>query len=84
MGYDLWLRLMRRSRPKVIPEYLAGFRMYGGTKSIDGFRGQFAEEHELSRMHAREVGLPLLVPLHWLSAWKTVAAYRLLARVRPL
>jgi glycosyltransferase involved in cell wall biosynthesis len=84
LDYDLWLRLFRRSRPLVIRETLAGFRMYGGTKSVDGFGRQFAEEHEVSTRHAREAGLSFLIPIHRLSAWKTVAAYRFLASVRPL
>ena len=79
MDYDLWLRLYRRSPPRVLRETLASFRMYGGTKSMDGFARQFAEEHEVSREHARASGLGWTVPLHWLSARKTVAAYRLMA-----
>jgi glycosyltransferase involved in cell wall biosynthesis len=84
LDYDLWLRLMRRSRPLVSPHVLAAFRMYGGTKSVDGFARQFAEEHAVASAHAREAGLPFLIPLHRISAWKTVVAYRLVASVRPL
>jgi len=83
MDYDLWLRLMRRSRPRVTGDTLASFRMHGSSKSVQGFRRQFAEEHEVSRAHARAAGMGWIAPLHWLSAQKTVAAYRAIELLRP-
>lgn len=84
MDYDLWLRLMRRSRPRVLDDALACFRVHGAAKST-GFQRQFSEEHQVASAQAREAGMPWMVPLHWLSSRKTIAAYqveRLVGRLR--
>ncbi len=81
MDYDLWLRLARRSMPRVLPDVLASFRMYRGTKSVDGVAAEFEEAYVVARQYARTWGLGWTVPLHRMAATGTVAAYRVLNRV---
>lgn len=75
MDYDLWLRLMRHSRPRVIRDVLSAFRMHERSKTSTGFRAEFAEQHRVAAEHARAVGLTYLLPLRRLTAGKTVASY---------
>lgn len=75
MDYDLWLRLMRLSRPKLIRDVLASFRIHESSKTSTGFRAEFAEQHRVATEHARAEGLSYLLPLRRLTAGKTVAAY---------
>jgi glycosyltransferase involved in cell wall biosynthesis len=85
MDYDLWLRLMRLNRPRVLRQVLASFRVHESSKSVGGFRAQFAEEHRVAAEHARAAGLSYLVPFRRLSTGKTVTAYaaaEAVARVR--
>lgn len=85
MDYDLWIRLMRGSRPRVLQDVLASFRVHDSSKSVGDFRAQFAEEHGVATEHARAAGLSYLVPLRRVTTGKTVAAYaaaEAIARVR--
>jgi len=75
MDYDLWLRLMRCSRPRIIRDVLAAFRMHERSKTSTGFRAEFAEQHRVATEHARAERLTYLLPLRRLTAGKTVASY---------
>lgn len=66
--YDLWLRLGQRSKPVVLRQELASFRMGEGSLSITGFEDQFREHAQ----NARENGEG-----HWLA----VKVNALLSRV---
>ena len=52
MDYDLWLRLWRRTRPVVMHQPVADFRMAEGTLSMTGFRTQFVEHEALGVAYA--------------------------------
>lgn len=52
MDYDLYLRLGRISRPRVLDQDLAAFTMAAGTLSMTGFEQQFVEHHEVARRYA--------------------------------
>ncbi|HZA27596.1 MAG TPA: glycosyltransferase family 2 protein [Actinomycetota bacterium] len=85
MDYDLWLRLMRLSRPRMLKQVLASFRVHESSKSAGGFRGQFAEEHSVAAEHARAAGLSYLLPVRRLTTGKTVTMYAVveaIARIR--
>jgi glycosyltransferase involved in cell wall biosynthesis len=85
MDYDLWIRLMRRSRPRILRDVLASFRVHESSKSSSGFQQQFREEHRVAAEHAQAAGLGYLVPLRRLTTGKTLAGYaalRAIARLR--
>jgi glycosyltransferase involved in cell wall biosynthesis len=72
MDYDFWLRLSTLlGAPGFIDCYLAGFRLHGGSKSLNGARTQLAEACEVARAH----GARLSLPLHRAHDWATLLTY---------
>lgn len=80
--YDLWLRLGRRSKPVVLRQVLASFRMGEGSLSITGFEDQF-REHALN---ARENGQGhrIAVAVNAVLSRAIVLVYRAIMRWRRL
>jgi glycosyltransferase involved in cell wall biosynthesis len=77
MDYDLWLRLGSRFNPGILHRRLGVFRMYGGTKSMNGFVNQFREDFEVVKR--RPEATPWILFWHSLHNAKIVMAYRLIA-----
>lgn len=77
MDYDLWLRLGKKYPPGFINERLGKFRMYATTKSVSGFRKQFAEDLDVAIHYANGSYWPVL--LHRINNLKIVTAYELMA-----
>jgi glycosyltransferase involved in cell wall biosynthesis len=80
MDYDYWLRLAQRSAPAYIPERIACFRWYAGSKSGAGFRKQFAEECAIARLHVPK--RRWLLRMKQFKAARAVAVYRVLSWTR--
>lgn len=80
--YDLWLKFARRSKPVVLRQTLASFRMGEGSLSITGFENQF-REHALN---ARENGdgHRLAVAVNAVLSRAIVLVYRAIRRWRRL
>jgi hypothetical protein len=76
MDYDLWLKLARRSKPIIIDEPLACFRMAEGSLSMTGFERQFVEHAQNAREHGR--GHPLAVAGNIAMSRAIVVVYRTL------
>ncbi len=74
--YDLWLRLAALGDPLYLPEPVAAFRWYRGSKSGAEFVRQFEEDYRVFRRHAPED--------RWLLLRKKVRTAQILATYRAL
>ena len=73
LDYDLWLRMSRRSKPLLLDEEVARFRVHPESKSTKNLRAQFEEDHAVAmRYENRGYGAKLR---HRLNAEKIVIAY---------
>lgn len=80
--YDLWLKFGRRSKPVVLRQELASFRMGEESLSITGFEDQFREHAQNARENGE--GHRLAVAVNALLSRAIVLIYRAIMRWRRL
>ncbi|HAU99229.1 MAG: Glycosyl transferase family 2 [Microgenomates group bacterium GW2011_GWF2_45_18] len=72
MDYDLWMRLIQRSKPVVVSHILSNFRIHSLSKGTTQFVKQFAEEHEVMKRYTNNI---LLRSVHALAVRIIVLIY---------
>jgi glycosyltransferase involved in cell wall biosynthesis len=75
MDYDLWLRLLKDSKPKIIRKNLSLFRRYEQSKSGSGYEKQFKEQYEIAKKYTNN---KILLLIHKLQNFKTIIIYKLI------
>jgi hypothetical protein len=75
MDYDLWFRLARQSRPGIIHEKLASFRVHGHSKGKMNSREQFIEQYNIHRKYDQR---RFYLILHRVYMYATIFGYRLM------
>lgn len=75
MDYDFWLRLSRKSKPIILREYLASFRIHRYSKGAKYFRKQFGQDLETS---CRYTDNKLIRLIHYCHNRLIVLAYLLI------
>ncbi|MCG5053895.1 MAG: glycosyltransferase [Myxococcales bacterium] len=78
MDYDLWLRFSSVTKPKVIKEYLADFRVHVAAKGTVDASRQLDAAFQTAKMHARGLGRrgSIALVIHRLLSKRTELAYR--------
>ena len=79
MDYDLWLRLGKLSRPGIITDYLAGFRVHLHSKSNRNSREQFIEQYHIHKKYDKR---RIYLFLHRVYMFMTIYGYWLIAQLR--
>lgn len=74
MDYDLYLRLGRASRPRILHEPLAAFTMDGASLSMTGFEKQFVEHQAVARRYRS--GAPVAYAVNTATSRGIVLVYR--------
>lgn len=80
MDYDLYLRLGRRSAPRVLDDPLASFTMAEGTLSMSGFQTQFVEHQQVARRYRADA--PIAYAVNVVASRAIVVTYRAMRAVR--
>lgn len=75
MDYEYWLRIGKEFHPRVINEYIAGFRSYNTNKSSRRFVEQFGSEYRVAQKYTKN---RMLLALHKIHAELVIASYKLL------
>jgi len=78
MDYEYWLRVGKIYKLKVVDDYLAGFRVHGGSKSTNDVVGHFWEEFLVALRFTKN---PFYLSLHLISFLVILTGYYL---VQPL
>ena len=78
MDYDLWLRMAKYSKPGVIRDYLACFRVHADAKSTVQSKQQFQEQFNIHQQHDLR---KRYLFLHRLNISKTIFIYWLVAKL---
>jgi len=82
MDYDLWLRFAQVSKPLVLKDILADFRIHGNAKGSRQFRNQLEAAFMTARKHAAGLGWrgKAALVLHRFLGWRTWLFYLWLKR----
>jgi glycosyltransferase involved in cell wall biosynthesis len=75
MDYDLWLKMGKLSKPKLIKSYLTHFRRYDTSKSGSMYDKQFMDEYRAIKPFTKN---PIIRGLHYINAKKIILAYKFL------
>lgn len=73
MDYDLWCRFGQRYPATVVPDYLAGFRLYKTSKSGQRYTTQFHDEYHVAQLFTQN---KFILLIHRLHSWLIVTLYR--------
>lgn len=77
MDYDIWLRMLKKSKPIIIRKPLSLFRRYDESKSGSGYKNQFKEQYDIAKKYTKN---PFLLGLHKLQNLKTIIGYKLFTK----
>ena len=64
MDYDLWLRIMKKYQPTVIPSPLSAFRIHGTSKGKLQYGRQFKEEIQVAKQYNHNGFIIFLHTIH--------------------
>lgn len=75
MDYDFWLRLAKYYPPKILPDYLASYRIHATSKGGSDAKEQFLTEHRIAQKYTNS---PFLYFLHYLHVGISILIYTFL------
>ena len=81
MDYDYWLRIGKKYKPYYLSEVISYFRIHNTSKGNTGFRKQFREELQISKIHNKNV---ILTFLHKIHIFLIIGIYSLLNKTDKL
>lgn len=64
MDYDLWLRIMKKYQPTIIPSPLSSFRIHGASKGKLQYGIQFEEEVQVAKQYNKNIFITFLHKIH--------------------